>query len=49
MDNNLFFSLITVAKALNNKNDYNGSKKILVSFFEEELSNQQTIDAVVFN
>lgn len=45
VDNDLFLRLIKDAKVLNNKNDYNASKKILVSLFEEELSNQQTIDA----
>lgn len=45
MDNVLFLYLIKEAKVLNNKNDYNGSKKILTSIFEEELSNQQAIDA----
>lgn len=45
MDNDLFIRLIKDVKVLNNKNDYNASKKILVSLFEEKLSNQQTIDA----
>lgn len=45
MDNNLFACLIKDAKVLNNKCDYNSSKKILVSLLEENLSDQQIIDA----
>ena len=41
----LFLRWIKEAKNLNNKNDYNTSKKIFVSIFEKELNNQQTIDA----
>ncbi len=41
----LFLRWIKEAKILNNKNDYNTSKKIFVSIFEKELNNQQTIDA----
>lgn len=44
MDNNLFTRLIKDAKVLNTKSDYIGSKKILVSLLEENLSNQQIID-----